>query len=138
MSEPLYYVKVKSGVAMYAVYPGVSPSSMKLRTAKLYGDVLVAESGSPTYDISKYTLEKAYTPVAGADDAFLTKTIAASATATEDAPFARGDVVLLKSGGMKMVVHNAGDVQAKCIWHTEEGELRDEWIPTLALQRWEP
>lgn len=49
--------------------------------------------------------------------------------------FAPGDVVVLRSGGMRMTVHAAGETTAACTWHDEDGHRQSDCFPTCTL-RW--
>ena len=45
-----------------------------------------------------------------------------------------GSLVVLKTGGPPIVVVERTPDKARCLWHDNEGDLHDLWIPTIALK----
>lgn len=52
------------------------------------------------------------------------------------ADFEQGDVVVLKSGSMRMIVEGVEDDAVRVLW-ANEGQIGRETLPAFALNKWE-
>lgn len=52
------------------------------------------------------------------------------------ADFTQGDLVVLKSGSMRMVVEGVEGEQVRVLW-ANEGQIGRQTVPAFALNRWE-